>query len=477
MIRIKVLLQNTLKIAFFSSFLFIPSLAFSQNNLKDSFPKYKFSLGFSNYYVGTFEHDNKNFKVKIPNKPFFLQRRFREKDLQERWNLFENYSTDDPLFHGAFSLSFHVHSQITKSISLEGRAVFEDRGFSYGAYNPEIMAIFPQIKLKYHKGFLLKNDSLILKFDFGNFVDFRFGEGLTLYNIDLQGDITNLRFKNFNLKFLHVYDLYQSIGLNINDAFHLGLFYEPKYSESASEKMRFRLGVIHVKNTPTSEPPFSDENNNTIDATAALYKKGSFRIYTQESYRYNGYGNDFTKKSSALLGLQFEKNMKRVSFDLRMEARYYGIYYNAWFINTNVYYRNPDKEDMGNFIGTSLYPLERYDRPYSQWAAYTFYNFTSIAGISFQGKCDIPLYKKLSLQIKPDLNYIAWPDSIKFFLPFMQAGLYYHEPKKFDIFVGLTNKGMNLDNRYPDFYLYKQPYIYFRIRKLLENKSDIVREN
>jgi hypothetical protein len=444
-----------------------------QTRLKDTIPKTKFNFGFCDYYQTPFKGNALVESIKKPsNSSVFLQRRWSEPKLQKRWNLNNEYSTDNPIRHEAFMLDFHLAADITKDLKLEGRVVFEDRGLSYGAYNPNLFVFYPQYKLLYRKNFVLHNHIANFRYEIGNFVNFKFGEGLVLYNIDFQGDYAQLKYRNFTLENIHIYDLSTNIGLNIDDADQLGLFFSP-FTTDTTRLLRYRFGIINSINLPTPERPFTTKKSGSVDITAAIFHSNKFRIYSQGSYRYAGFGKNVPGKFALLVGFEAHYLDNNNSFAFKTEGRYYGQYYNFWYYNIDVYYRDTSQNDLGNFVGTSIYPLERYDRPFSQWAVFTTYQFTSVAAISLQGDYSYRIWKGFNLLIKPDLNFIFWPKTVNYFAPFFQAGILY-ETKNFDTYIGITNKGMNLDNWYPDFYLYKTPVFFVRLRKLLEHESFIV---
>jgi hypothetical protein len=134
-------------------------------------------------------------------------------------------------------------------------------------------------------------------------------------------------------------------------------------------------------------------------------------------------------------------------------------------------YRQPaanSYETYANTVGDYLYPLRKFNTPFSQWAVYTEYIYHSICSLNLRGSMVKPLNKKLLLSLQYDLNYIRAKDNFdnlnpapkllsNFIYPFFTAGLSYKVIEEVEASFLLTNQSMNLDINYPTHYLLSHP--------------------
>ena len=441
-------------------------------------------FGFGSFYqapFANFENYADPLTVKLPEESF-MQRRYGDIELQKLWDLNNDNATDNPLFHEAFYLDLQASHKLSKDITIQGRTVIEHRGNSYGVYNVKNIALYPQYRISFNKKIAFLKDSIAFSINYGNFNNFKFAEGLTIYNLDIYGNYSKIIFKRFDLEYLHIADLFQGIGLNIDDAFYSGLSYTVKNKSGLS----WRSGVHHTFLMPTGTdlPPFSEKPDNMVDINTALYKSSKFRLYGQSSFRYNigqnfpgfRYNNrhNVVESCAALLGASIKKSSKKFNIEVRAEGRYYGSLYKMWFVNTNVYYRNKDQESYSNTVGSSLYPIIRYNRPFGQWAVYTEYNRgINMLAASAEINMEYALHKNVSISGKTDLHILKPEDHKIFTYPFYDLGFSLHSKKEYGLYLGITNKGMNLDKHYPTYYLFKKPVVMLKLYKnITQFKSD-----
>ncbi|HEX7846226.1 MAG TPA: hypothetical protein VF476_10545, partial [Chitinophagaceae bacterium] len=128
-------------------------------------------------------------------------------------------------------------------------------------------------------------------------------------------------------------------------------------------------------------------------------------------------------------------------------------------------------EMYANTTGKYLYPLRKFDTPFSQWAVFTEYSGYNLWALSCTGQLEYSLDKKFSLMLDYDLNAITAkldkgfginPGEERrssFIYPFFKSGFRYSPIREFYFSVYVTNKAMNLDIGYPTLYLAKKPFV------------------
>jgi hypothetical protein len=135
-------------------------------------------------------------------------------------------------------------------------------------------------------------------------------------------------------------------------------------------------------------------------------------------------------------------------------------------------YREPANDFYGlyaNSIGRYLYPLRKYETPFSQWAVFTDYVGYDMYGINLRSTMRYQFNPKLSTGLDLDFNYLGGykreeyyqPPELSrkasFLYPFFEASLSYHPASNCTIAAVLGNKAMNLDFNYPTHYLLTHP--------------------
>ncbi len=123
-------------------------------------------------------------------------------------------------------------------------------------------------------------------------------------------------------------------------------------------------------------------SNYGIGATFRFSEKA--KIYSQAEIRNAPFVN-FTENTAFLVGVSLSGNISKFEFSVNSEFRYYGWVFNYGHKNDSVSYREVlDKHLYSNTIGRYLYPLKNFQRPFSQWAVYTDYQYQNIAGIELR---------------------------------------------------------------------------------------------
>jgi hypothetical protein len=178
------------------------------------------------------------------------------------------------------------------------------------------------------------------------------------------------------------------------------------------------------------------------------------------------------QRSALVVGFSFKQIFDALHIDITTEYRYYGSDFNIGFIDRTVSYRKPldsapfgELGNFGNTVGSQLYPLALFNRPFSQWAVFTEYqgNKNLYAGI-LQAQVTYFFHQRFRANVRLDLNYIASTGDVGFFYPFYDVGLGWEPVPNSFASLSLSNKLMNLDRHYMTAYLNSSPTLNFRLQ-------------
>lgn len=345
---------------------------------------------------------------------------------------------DNPLLHGAaisdFSIAFNKYG-----LDLNLNLIGENRGSSYGVYNSKSMIVYPKYGMGYDKEFKILDQILKVGIYTGNFNDMRVIEGLTFYNLDGQGTKLYIQSGKFKLSYQKIGDLKYWIGLNIGDANNYWLSLDG-FELLDSLKADFKIGTYDY---------YPSLGNGQTYSLALNYKK--LRVYSEVDIKSDINRNPIRWNSGLLLGANYDYNENNIKIKTRMEYRYYGYLFNQDRYNKLVTYRG------NGTIGQYLYPLNLYDRPFSQWAVFTEYQNKNVSCLTWQFDLFYNFYDNFNLHCNLDMNYIQASNLEPFLYPFYNFGLTYEAIKDVYLQYSFTNKSMNLDSPYPTFNLYTQP--------------------
>jgi hypothetical protein len=314
---------------------------------------------------------------------------------------------------------------------------------------------------------LFKN-ATILSGKVGQFLDAQLDEGLMIYNLDVQG----LQIRAEHGKFIFQYTLYgdlnNGIGLSVDDVNHFSI--QRKLNGES------KIGVSML----IAQPPYAPlENFFNVNLYASKVFSNS-HLYAQVAYRDidpNFLSRNSLKQSAFLAGIRVYSQHKKSDHSFKAEARHYGFLFNILYYNWDTaFYRKPATDIYSNYantVGLYLYPLRKFDTPFSQWAVFTEYQGSHVWSVSVAGNSTWHLSDKFDAFIDYDLNYIyshldkvfngPGPRSSSFLYPFLNTGLAYKPSENTFIKTSLANKAMNLDINYPTFYLLKRPCLQFSI--------------
>jgi hypothetical protein len=386
--------------------------------------------------------------------------------------------TDNPFRHGAMYVAVKTTATYKNKIRLNADIYGEYRGFSYGTFNKHNnLVLFPVLSVQVKDTIDLGKEQVIAEARIGQFLDERLDEGIMIYNIDLQGSQFKLRHRNSRVVFTIYGDLYNAIGLGVDDL--KSLSYEHLFKSDSA-----RVGASWV----IAGPPYAPARYHSyFNLFGRVTTRKGFDFYAQFSYTPYRIKNIFEglrrfhKEMAAVAGIQHRIETSRFRWSNRIEARYYGTAYNFFHHESKLLYRDSASntyEMYGNTVGEYLYPLRKFDTPFSQWAVFTEYTAHQVSAVTINGELDYRLHQKLSLRFAYDINAIhARLDEIvysssnqraSFFVyPFFKTAVAYTPVKECHFSVFIANRSMNLDVSYPTHYLHRKVFfggeLYIRI--------------
>ncbi len=412
------------------------------------------------YYQSPLSSSTMN-DLSIHQPDYLSPRRKYESYLTERWQLGADRMTDSPLAHGASFIQLLMRRRLSRGLHVSASITADHRGFSLGTYNHDDVAFYPRFLVAYHGKPLGALGSAFsgIQTDFrlGVLEDLRFYEGLTLYNLDCQGGSGYLQSGRFRYTHLRISDLWAGIGLAIDDLIDnsIALLGLPVHD---SWKADLQIGCSDYGR---------DREGKSIDVlnlSAGLYPDMRRRIYGQLGYRFTDLRYNSRLCLASLVGARGEMHSRAWDIRSRVEHRYYGGIFNyKRSQERSVHYRRTSSRDTGNSIGSQLYPVELFGRPFSQWAVFAEYHKRYLNALTWHTVLRRDLVGATRLHLEADLNAIWSEDEDAFLYAFLKAGLVFEPVNQTYLLVGLTNKAMNLDRHYPTFYQIKQPVLHLEL--------------
>jgi hypothetical protein len=373
--------------------------------------------------------------------------------------------TDNPLIHGAL-FTHATLSARSRGLTLRSRLIMEHRGTSYGTYATRDIAVVPTFFASVDTSLVVGGRRLWIDLEGGNYDDRTLYEGLTVYNIDVQGYHFHVKGGHLKLSLDHISDLGVGIGLNIDD--------EADYAVSLEEvQLGGRLSLDASVGYVEYIGSFDAVNalpEDGMNVSAGIEWRNVARLYGQVGVRSAG-GPSFggIERTGDLVGLSYRgAPTRRLALGLTGEYRYYGRYFNEGHSSDGSCFLYRGYEGYGtcarwNFVGPQLYPIHVFDRPFSQWALYTDYEGRDVA--SFIGRADAryELPGGFMLACDLDFNYIDVSNEEPFLYPFYTLGCGWSPVEGTTIAVSHTNRAMNLDKQYPTLYLTRDGTIMFTL--------------
>jgi hypothetical protein len=377
--------------------------------------------------------------------------------------------TDNPLLHGAMFAHMALEAQ-SAGLRLFCKLIMEHRGTSYGTYAMKDIAVLPTFLVSVDTSFAIGGETFHAGVEGGNFDDHKLYEGLTIYNMDVQGYNLYLKWRNLKLSLDHISDLAVGIGLNIDD--------QGDYAVSVEDvtlgwRLKLDASAGYVQYIG-SDDGVSGLAGNGMNVSAALRWSDRVRLYTQVGIR-NVDDPSFggVERCADLVGLTYrDELMKKLDLSLTGEYRYYGRYFNEGFSydGTCFFYRGYEGYagcSSWNTIGAQLYPLHAFYRPFSQWAVYTDYEGRNVQSFIFRADASYKLPGNCSLICNLDFNYLDVSNEDPFLYPFYNLGFGWSPAPGTTIAISHTNRAMNLDKHYPTLYLTPKGTVMFAVQSAI----------
>jgi hypothetical protein len=394
-------------------------------------------------------------EILVPD--FLRNRRSQEPDLAHIWGIDQNLAaTDNPMGHGASFFRFHSWYKVARGLNIYGSLEVNNGGFSWGPYNTYNINFLPRYYADYKNDFRVGKIPFDVQIKVGYFENFRDREGLTIYNLDMQGIVASVSYKKLKLTSITIADLQNTIGLNIDGTREKQLSLE-KIKLGNHLNTDFSIGYTKYLGPTTG--------NTQTEASLALYNS-YFRLYSQAGYRFND-GFDSQQNYAWLLGLKSMHKAGRFFWDATIEYRYYTIGFNNGFRKeSNTHYRKTDRPVGSNFTGEHIYPVSYNDRPFSQWAVFTEYNEKDwVNAFGANLNLEYALGKQFKLMGNTDFNWIKASGESLFLYPFYKAGFKVEPVKGTYLAAYVTNRTLNLDKHYTTYYALKNPSFQVAFRR------------
>jgi hypothetical protein len=360
----------------------------------------------------------------------------------------EGLLTDNPLLHGAMYSNIRFTAE-KDGISILTGLMVEHRGASYGVYTMDCMTVIPEFHARIDTFFDISGQRIRFGISAGNYNDFKLGEGLTVYNLDMQGGSVHAGWRGLEARYTQIGDLSMGIGLAVGEMmdYTLSLSDIPLFRSVSMDLQAglYKIGETHSFNIP-------DEGSNF---SAALEHPCGMRAYSQLGVRsVTESSQSGIQRCAHLAGVDYRLRKWNVDARLVAERRYYGRYFNLGYKSATdeFFYRSNSIYDQPSTVGDYIYPLRNFNRPFSQWAVYAEYQGRDVQTLIMRAETRYDLPRGFSLLCDLDLNRLEVSSEEDFLYSFYDAGAGWEPVDDILLKVTHTNRGMNLDMHYPTLY-------------------------
>lgn len=371
-----------------------------------------------------------------------------------------------PQWHFSMFAGLATETKLADGYHFRFNLIGEDRAGSYGVLKQDNVVIFPQISASISDTLSLEGEQLIFGLEIGDMVEFTHRQGLSIYNVDVQGAVASAAFRKLKYSFTSVTDLSQHVGLRVGEVYGHDLALTD-LSISSSYEMSLGIAVdiipgalyIASQSVPHAFIEFKHRKR-----PIAFFGEWGYRYYTDNQFF--GIPVDppaLQEKLAGLIGVSVEgKVTKLLKHRQKFLVRYYGNVYNRDRRGAGVKYRSGT-----SFVGRYLYPLRNAYRPFDQWAVYTEYGNANVGALVWDSRNKLTLHKKLLLMANMETVAIMAENQNPFVYYLYEVGLVFEPTTGVEALVYLTNKVMNLDVHYQTFYQSNNPLFSFGLRKRL----------
>ena len=376
--------------------------------------------------------------------------------------------TNYPQWHFSMFGGMATETELADGYHFRLNLIGEDRAGSYGVFKQNNTVVFPQISATISD--TIRVGSIASQFDLliGDMVDFRYRNGLAIYNVDVQGAVAALTFKQWKFEFTSITDLSQHIGLGVGEVYGTDL---ARQNMRVGQRYQLDIGIAadlisggDIFNTTPGPIPHLYFNLRHKQKSLEFYGEAGHRFYTRRSFfGISAPPTTLTQRMAGLLGVSFDgKSQNQWRHQQRFELKYYGSIYNAQRTSVGSFYSSGT-----SFIGRYLYPLRNAYRPFDQWAVFTEYVGKNTAAFSWLSRNKCKLHKRFFWMLDLETIGILAQEETPFLYYFYETGLVFEPVTGLEALVYLSNKVMNLDVHYQTYYQSKQPLFSFGLRKRL----------
>ena len=341
---------------------------------------------------------------------------------------------------------------------------FEQRAWSYGWNNKFFNNAYSKINLNVVDTIRLFDKNIRYYFDMGDlYNNNEFEFGLRAYNLNVQGVNSKICIGGFNLAYLFISDMAESVGLNIKQYSRIRTGHTFKFDNNN----RYLNTSISVDKYKLLKNRIINDIQNRysmgIASSLSLNKNMSFNLIIDLLRNENMGRRNSTANIAFLLKARLDFETPKSKWIILPAFRFYGINYISE--NYESSYFGSEYRYGNNSSTHPFYPLEAYYRPVSQFALYSEYrDISDIFCGELEVKWDYNYFKKLNQRINIELfnihrltanyghmhNYYFYTYYLYVeFFENLNAGIY------------ISNKQYNQDVQYMSFYQMEYPFFGF----------------
>lgn len=362
------------------------------------------------------------------------------------FNCARGQAYDNPFYHFAIFSGLSHELKINDKYKIETAIFAEERSHSHGNTTLSNLVLYPKILLEVNDTLHFFSRKIITQLKGGDFWNEDVDDIMRFYNIDYHGLHASFQFKNWAINLFTIGDLSYNVGLDLEQVYRTSLVYQKDNFKSVFHatynSLWARPNGSHVK--------YGDYNLSSYNE----YKwDNQISIKGQLGIRQNDILNSSIAAAITVSG-------QLLNSIISAGIRYYQKNFNNGYIGNG-----PRFASNGEFIGTQLYPLKNYYRPYSQWAAYTFLRSRDLLGFELQIETDKQVSNRLFYFHELDINMIMdLTRGDAFLYPFYNAGLEFKFIPQLRGRISVTNKQMELYTIYQTFAASKTPFLSFGVQ-------------
>ena len=326
----------------------------------------------------------------------------------------------------------------------------EERSYSGGNNTLDNLVVYPRIVLQVEDD-LTKNGNIGYWVKGGDLWNEDVGDILRLYNIDYQGIIAKVRFKNTHFGFMTIGDLSRNIGLDLHQLYKFTTEYR---TDSYRQEISFTINELFTQpfNSHPSATDFNVANYSRFKLNSTSYLEAQLDVRINPNI-----------DPSLAAGIRYKYQENDLS--LTSSLRYYADGFNLGYSGRGPRYAGPG----GSYLGEQLYPLRNFYRDMSQWALYTHSVRGDLWTFEVSGKWNKRIYKKLSLNCILDINYLHdVEDNSGQIFPIYDIGAQVDFLRVFKGGISVTNRHMELRNFYQTLAVSRAPFLSLSFRVVVD---------